>query len=380
MLAPGYRPCGAGRVQRSSASAAVGGLGRVLDAQQRDGRLEVLQRVEALVDAGEAQVGDLVELPQRRQDRQADVVRVDLGDAGRADGLLDALGEQGEVGVVHRAALARLAHAGHDLLAAERLDDAVALDDAQARGLGRAEAAAALGALPAAADREPVVARARVDDATVGVAAERAEHGRPRIRAACRQRDWPVEAGVDRVAVGGQLLGVAQGPDAVAHRLEARAVVADDLLRSQEGRRAQPGREPRLSAGGQHVIRAREVVAEAHRGVGAEEDRAGVLDEVERRSGLGGVQLEVLGPVRVAERGGGRDVVDQHDRRLAAVEGLAHAIGVPCAGRKRIEGGDDGLGELRRVGDEHGGRQLVVLGLAHQVGGDQARVGGLRRR
>ena len=95
--------------------------------------------------------------------------------------LLDLLREQREVRVAHRPALACLAHAGHDLLAAERLDDAAALDHAEARGLGRAEAAAALRALPAAADREAVVARARVDDAGVGMPAEGAEHGAIRI-------------------------------------------------------------------------------------------------------------------------------------------------------------------------------------------------------
>ena len=44
-----------------------------------DGRLEVLERLERLVDAGEPQVGDLVELAQRPEDGQADLVRLDLG-------------------------------------------------------------------------------------------------------------------------------------------------------------------------------------------------------------------------------------------------------------------------------------------------------------
>src|SRR6188768_529074 len=78
-------------------------------AQEGDGRLEVLEGVEGLVDGGEAQVGDLVELAQRLEDGQTDLVRVDLGAALAADGLLDALGEDGEVVLGDRAALAGLA-------------------------------------------------------------------------------------------------------------------------------------------------------------------------------------------------------------------------------------------------------------------------------
>ena len=51
---------------------------RVIGAQLVDRRLEVLERVEGLVDAREPQVRDLVELAQRAEDREADLVRVDL--------------------------------------------------------------------------------------------------------------------------------------------------------------------------------------------------------------------------------------------------------------------------------------------------------------
>ena len=86
--------------------------------------LEVLERIERLVDAGEPQVGDLVEFAQRAEDRQADLVRVDLRRPGLPHGLFDLLREHGEIRLGHRAALARLAHARHDLLATERLDHA----------------------------------------------------------------------------------------------------------------------------------------------------------------------------------------------------------------------------------------------------------------
>src|SRR3954447_3328210 len=55
--------------------------------------LEVLEGVEGAVDAREAQVGDLVELPQRAEDRQADLVAGDLGGTGRPDRVLHLLGE-----------------------------------------------------------------------------------------------------------------------------------------------------------------------------------------------------------------------------------------------------------------------------------------------
>src|SRR4051794_1479635 len=145
-------------------------------AERADGRLEVVERVEGLVDAGEAQVRDLIELPQLRQDGEADVVGLDLRRSGRADRLLHLPGEHRQVGVGDRAALAGLADAQHDLLPAERFGHAAALDHAQARGLGGREAAAALRALTAAADGEPVVTRPRVDDTGVRVAAEGAEH------------------------------------------------------------------------------------------------------------------------------------------------------------------------------------------------------------
>ena len=96
---------------------------------------------------GEAQVGDLVELAQRAEDGQADLVGVDLGAAGGPDGVLDPLGEQGEVVLADRAALAGLADAGDDLGPAERLGGPGALDHDQAHRLDGGEAPAARRAL-----------------------------------------------------------------------------------------------------------------------------------------------------------------------------------------------------------------------------------------
>src|SRR3954452_20330314 len=160
------RRCAA--LRESARSAELGDLG-----------LEVGERRERAVDRREPHVGDLVELTQRRQDGEADLVRGHLGAAAAPDRLLDLLGEQGERVLRHRPAGAGLADAVDDLCAAERLGDAGPLDDAQAGGLDRGEPAAALRAGPAPADGGAVVGLAGVDHPRVGVPAERAVHRQP---------------------------------------------------------------------------------------------------------------------------------------------------------------------------------------------------------
>jgi hypothetical protein len=44
-----------------------------------------------------------------------------------------------------------------------------------------------------------------------------------------------IEASIDRIAVGGQIFGVAQGADAGRHGSQSALGVVDDLLRSHEG-------------------------------------------------------------------------------------------------------------------------------------------------
>src|SRR6476661_4210350 len=148
-----------------------------LGSKERDGSLEVLEALPRLVDAGEPEVCDLVELAERFEDGHADLVRLDLGVSLRPDRLLDLLGEKGQVVLADRAPLACLAHAREDLGPAERLRGTRALDHVETRGLERGEAAVALRTLSTPADAGPVVGRARVDDAGVGVATERTVHG-----------------------------------------------------------------------------------------------------------------------------------------------------------------------------------------------------------
>src|SRR5689334_6380206 len=140
-----------------------------LGSQERDGPFEVLEALPRLVDAGEPEVGDLVELAERLEDGHADLVRLDLGVALRPDRLLDLLGEEGQVVLTDGPSLACLAHAGEHLGPAERLGGPRPLDHVEARGLERREAAVALGALATPANAGAVVSGARVDDPRVGV-------------------------------------------------------------------------------------------------------------------------------------------------------------------------------------------------------------------
>src|SRR4029079_6229300 len=89
--------------------------------------LERLEVVEALVDAREPDVGDLVELAQLGHREETDARRIDLGRALRAELRLDLVGclLGGVVG--DGSAGQGLAQAGRELLAIELLAGAVAL-------------------------------------------------------------------------------------------------------------------------------------------------------------------------------------------------------------------------------------------------------------
>src|SRR3954469_6013711 len=119
--------------------------------------LEVGQALEGAVDAGEAQVGDLVELPQGLEDGQAHLVGGDLGGAIGADGLLDPLGEQLEVVLLDRPALTGLSDTADDLGPAERLGASAALHHGERGLFHRGEAPAALRTRTAPADGVTVV-------------------------------------------------------------------------------------------------------------------------------------------------------------------------------------------------------------------------------
>ncbi len=71
----------------------------MIGAQLIDRALEIVERVERLIDAREPEVSDLVELAEGAEDREADVVRIDLRRARLPDRLLDGLSEDGEIGL-----------------------------------------------------------------------------------------------------------------------------------------------------------------------------------------------------------------------------------------------------------------------------------------
>src|SRR4051794_37668751 len=138
--------------------------------------LEVFYGGERAIDAREAEVRHLVQLAQWTEDGEPDLVAGDLGGTPGPDGLLHAVGELGERVLVDRPALAGAPHAAHDLLTAERLGDAAALDDREDGFLDHGEPTPAGGAGAATAGGLPVVDLSGVDHAAVRVPTERTSH------------------------------------------------------------------------------------------------------------------------------------------------------------------------------------------------------------
>src|ERR671937_403513 len=92
--------------------------------------LEVGDLLEVLVDAGEPEVGDLVEVPELSEDLDADLLGADLRSLP-AEPLLDPVDELLHLEVGDRAVLGGLEDAGRDLLPPERVARAVPLADDQ---------------------------------------------------------------------------------------------------------------------------------------------------------------------------------------------------------------------------------------------------------
>jgi hypothetical protein len=148
----------------------------MLGSQVEDRLLEVIDRGEGLVHAGEAQERDLIQIPERIKDHQAHFVTGYLRHASRPDRLLDGLGELGELVLIDRSSLASATHAVDDLLAAEGLGDTASLDHCEGRLFDRGEATTALLAGPAATDHLTFVLHTRVDNSRVRKPAIRAPH------------------------------------------------------------------------------------------------------------------------------------------------------------------------------------------------------------
>src|SRR5215467_1189178 len=103
-------------------------------------------------------------------------MRGHLRAAAGPDRLLHLLGQDRELVLGRRAALAGAAHAAHDLVPGEGLGGAAALAHHQDHRFLCGEPPAAFRAGTPAADRGAVVGGPAVDDAAVRMPAERAEH------------------------------------------------------------------------------------------------------------------------------------------------------------------------------------------------------------
>src|SRR5882757_10526429 len=152
------------------------GLSRSDLAQVGDLLLEVLDTGERAIDAGEAQIRNLVEFPQRTEDRQTHLVSGHFGGATCANALLDTVSQVLQRVFGDRPTLAGPTHPADHLVTQERLGDSTALDDGQHGFLDRGEASATLRAGPPPAGGLTLIDIAGINDPRVRVVAERAPH------------------------------------------------------------------------------------------------------------------------------------------------------------------------------------------------------------
>src|ERR1700733_7846997 len=182
VTAPGPRPLAVVRAMDLVVRVAVvrvAGIRQAPIAQFGDGLLEVIERLEAPVHAGKPEVGDLVKVAERPEDRKPHLVGWHFRQAARPDRLLDPLGEDGELALVDRTALAGALHSPDDLVSGERLGHPAALGHHEDDRLLRGEPPPAFGAGPPPPDRGAVVGHPAVDNPAVRMTAERTVHALP---------------------------------------------------------------------------------------------------------------------------------------------------------------------------------------------------------
>lgn len=265
------------------------------------------------------------------------------------------------------APLTGLADAGHDLLAAERLDDARALDHVQTRRLDRREPAPALRALTTTTDAEPVVTRPRVDHAGIGMAAERAMHGGPRLRGEACLHGSAVRGQVPRLSASVTTASRTSASAARSYSITCcgrRKVAAEDPRRSAPAPRwaghgcCRPG--SRRGSPGCGVRRTRHRRGRRTRHPGSTGEARGV--RVRRRC-----------RTRSRPRGRRRGRRSIAVRRAPRRHPLRGAASARRAARSRPGPPQRGI----RVRDEHRRGLLVVLRLADQVRRNQAGICGV---
>ena len=130
-------------------------------------------------------------------------------------------------------------------------------------------------------------------------------------------------------------------------------VVVDDVDAAQERLHRQAAAVAGAAAGGQHVVGAGDVVAEADRRERPDEDGAGVADPRGDRGRVAGLDLQVLGGVGVDDRQPGVEVVDEDDRRTGVpVSAVRTRSGCLVAATRSLERLLDRVGQRLAVGDQ----------------------------
>src|SRR5262245_23530481 len=129
-----------------------------------------------------------------------------------------------------------------------------------------------------------------------------------------------LHAPASRLAMRLEPLGLRQPRQVRPGGLESRWRVVDQARALDEVLHREPGGEPRRGAGGQDVVRPRQVVADDLGGVRAQEDRAGVADGREPPERVGDRQLQVLGREAVGDLHRLRQVPG-HDHRPVVADG-----------------------------------------------------------
>jgi len=141
--------------------------------------MEIGGRVEVLVDAGEPEVGDLVEATEPLQDGQAELLARHFA-AEQPELVFDLEGQVCDLVVVDGAPGRRDGHAGLDLGSVERHPVTRALDHDERQlltTLERGEPVTALEALAATADGRTIIGKSRVDHLVIEFGATRTTHG-----------------------------------------------------------------------------------------------------------------------------------------------------------------------------------------------------------
>jgi hypothetical protein len=148
----------------------------LLNAKESYLGFEILDGPELTIDTCEAEVGDLVQLAQRAQYCNANLVGRYFGLTQRPQRILDQLPQAGQLVLADWPSLAGLPNAVDDFVAIERLDNSTALHYDELHLLDGGEPSLTRWALTPTTDARPILRRPRVEHFGVGVSTVRAVH------------------------------------------------------------------------------------------------------------------------------------------------------------------------------------------------------------